>query len=180
MKSLKDRYLKPASAGPSSDPTSDQAGAAPAPVPAPYVDRAKARRMNLAVTPASVNPPAASTTSAPVEKANPFAASSRGSLLLAKMGFSSSSTVSAAPNLYATPAADTDSAPPPTRGLGALIQPRVIESSRVSRDARPGLGSAPLVPLLGTAEIERSGNGEKRGWRDDVREQNRKRWKDMN
>lgn len=75
-------------------------------------------------------------------------------------------------------------------GLGTLIQPRVIESAGLGggREAtRPGLGSRKLVEIetvaAGTAG-EGGGEGEagaggKRDWREDVREKNRKRFREM-
>ncbi|KAI5480044.1 Forkhead-associated (FHA) domain containing protein [Pseudohyphozyma bogoriensis] len=102
--------------------------------------------------------------SAPTPPVNPFESTSRGAVLLSKL---------------TKPGTTDDTA---TTGLGTLIQPKTVGAGR---EERPGLGSRPLVDIV---REDRAGNGntssthgasEKRGWREDVREASRKRYKEM-
>ncbi|GAA5823780.1 hypothetical protein JCM11251_003291 [Rhodosporidiobolus azoricus] len=204
MKGLKDKFLqvgakekKPNSAGSSET-------AAPKPT---YINRAAARRQRdvSAVTTSAkaakhsssssksvsgpFNPffaipgPAASFSAAPsratpnLTSADPFSAESKGAQLLSKL-----STASPASSFASSPAHRQP-------GLGNLIQPRTFDASAPGgggREARPGLGSRQLVEIEkvsqnrgGGAGGELGRGGEKRDWREDVREASRKRFREM-
>ncbi|GAA6003827.1 hypothetical protein JCM10207_006426 [Rhodosporidiobolus poonsookiae] len=195
LKGLKERFLKPDSGGkgkPSARAAPPSAPASASSSPA-FIDRAAARRHRDAAPPApssrkpqpkaapALNPffavpgPAASfsappsrTTAAP-KPPDPFAEGSKGAAMLAKLSgpgvapsSSSSSTSSAA-----------------TPGLGTLIQPRTLASSSSSsgEGARAGLGSRPLIAIERVAADQST--GEKRDWREDVREKSRKRFREL-
>jgi hypothetical protein len=183
MRGLKEQFLKPASAkaAPSwASPSTD--GAASSSKPA-FIDRAAARRSRTGAPtqPSSVSssytgssspffavpgsrtaPDYSSTPSAP--PSNPFGATSKGAVLLSKLGGGDSASSSTS---------STQS------GLGTLIQPKSFTGG--SREERPGLGSRSLTVVSGGEESSALGaaGGEKRGWREDVREANRKRFREM-
>lgn len=178
MRGLKEQFLKPtvtkAAPSHSSPTTSDVASNPSAPA---FIDRAAARRSR---TGAPAKPPSASSissspffavpgsrnnapdysSSSSSPASNPFGATSKGAVLLSKLGGDGSASAS-----------------PSQRGLGTLIQPKSFAGG--SREERPGLGSRPLA-VVGGAGTEVSAVGaEKRGWREDAREANRKRFRDM-
>ncbi|GAA5869125.1 hypothetical protein JCM8547_008703 [Rhodosporidiobolus lusitaniae] len=201
MKGLKEKLLKPAVGSPSSSSSSSAATSAkPASAstssPA-YINRAAARRQRdgpsqaspsskasktprTAVSTAAPSPfftvpgPAASFSVAPTSaaKVDPFGAESKGAQMLSKL-----SSASSAPGFR--------------RGgtrLGTLIQPRTVDTSgsvgggdRGGEASRAGLGSRKLVQIEQIAASAGGGGkaGEKRDWREDVREASRKRFREM-
>ncbi|KAL8284232.1 hypothetical protein RQP46_004981 [Phenoliferia psychrophenolica] len=143
-----------------------------------FVDRAAARRARTGATakPALASPffavpgrtassfSAATTTAAPTPQAppeNPFATTSRGAQLLSKL----------------TRPSGGDSPDAAGAGLGTLIQPRTFDTATTGREMKPGLGSKPLV-VIGQPKSP-GDQGGKRGWREDAREANRKRFKEL-
>lgn len=195
MKGLKEQLLKPkTSAAAAPSPITPRTGAkavdkdddATPSGASPFVDRAAARRSRnrdaggSAKSQTTATPPflnlggSSSVMSAPASiiapPSNPFASTSKGAVLLAKLGGASASTV---PSASATP----------TSGLGKLIEPKTIGGGGIGGAVRgvqdrPGLGSRPLVAIdRGEAEVREA--GAKRGWREDVREANRKRFREM-
>ncbi|ORY88977.1 hypothetical protein BCR35DRAFT_300734 [Leucosporidium creatinivorum] len=183
MRGLKEQFLKPASAkaGPF-DSTATTNNAASSSTKPGFIDRAAARRSR---TGAAAKPPPTSSSSAAASSSpffavpgsrnapdysstpsappsDPFGATSKGAVLLSKLGGggSASSSIST-----------------PQGGLGTLIQPKSLAGG--SREERPGLGSRPLSVVGGGGEASALGAGEKRGWREDVREANRKRFREM-
>ncbi|SCV71563.1 BQ2448_3151 [Microbotryum intermedium] len=106
-------------------------------------------------------------TSSTARPIDPFASESKGAQLLAKVGGGAkgigSSTIAAS-----TTITTTMSTP---RGLGQLIDPKVLNG-----DAKSGLGSRPLKALWQPVVVNDAKPG---GWREDVREASRKRWKEM-
>lgn len=104
---------------------------------------------------------------------DPFGSTSKGAMLLSKMG--------AGPEIGVDNSSATASTRSVGNGLGSLIEPKTLSSGI---DARPGLGSRPMVSLM-SIDSQANIGGEKRGstaaasWRDDVREKNRKRFREM-
>ena len=130
---------------------------------AAFVDRAKQRRSRDGST--ATIPPTQETgqnnslhqsTSASPQPAaaDPFSSDSVGARLLSKFGGTDPSTI-------------------PERGLGKMIEAKTVGGG--SRDSRPGLGSQPLVDAV----QDRRTPGQKRSWLEDVREANRKRFRDL-
>lgn len=163
MRGLKDQFLKPANSASKPSPVSS----APSSAPKPFIDRAAARRQRTgpskpptpSPSPFFTVPGSAPSQSAPptAPPSNPFASSSRGALLLSKMSGEPSGSAGG--------------------GLGALIQPKSFDTKTTGREERPGLGSKKLV-VIGEQAGSAGGEG-KRGWREDVREANRKRFREM-
>lgn len=107
---------------------------------------------------------------------NPFDSTSRGAQLLAKMSSSSNSiSITESPSTYSSTS---------THGLGTLIQAKTFAQNGGSREEKPGLGSRDLV-IIGAEDSQIGGSrseknvGGKRDWREDVRERNRKRFREM-
>ncbi|KAK4699751.1 hypothetical protein P7C70_g6506, partial [Phenoliferia sp. Uapishka_3] len=190
MRGLKDKYLAPSGSGGGSIGSRKKAAqlventaklpgnsaAAPVLDSPKFVDRAAARR---ALTGAAAKPP--------VAQPSPFFA-------IPGRGSSSASTVMAAPspivppeNPFGTTSRGAQLLSKLTRtesvdgaGLGTLIQPRTFDTTTTGREQRPGLGSKQLVVIGQPKPGEGAeGNGGKRGWREDVREANRKRFKEL-
>ncbi|GAA5876463.1 hypothetical protein JCM1840_005546 [Sporobolomyces johnsonii] len=128
--------------------------------------------------------------------ANPFASDSKGAQLLSKLsGPPSSVSPTTTTTTSAAAASSTPQGPPSgsgsgrAPGLGTLIAARTFDTNAVGRDARPGLGSRPLVDIAtisgsggaggGGAGSGSGSGGEKRDWREDVREASRKRFREM-
>lgn len=158
MRGLKEQFLKPIVKAVDVKMTSDDT---PAPPKTTYINRAAARRSRTgAAHPAASPSPffsvpgsriAPDFASAPTPApSDPFNSTSKGAVLLSKLGGS-------------TPG-----------GLGTLIQPKSFTGG--SREERPGLGSRPLT--VGASESA-SSSASKRDWREDARDQNRKRFKEM-
>lgn len=192
MRGLKDQFLKPAGSTPSKGlpdvKGSTTIDGTPAEARPAFIDRAAARRSRTGVTtkpPRATGgpPPKPSTAASPFfavpgsraapdyasspsqPPADPFSATSKGALLLSKLGGGGSSAA-----VGSSPSSGAGS------GLGTLIQTKSVGSG--ARDERPGLGSRPLVAVGGEdAGLGAGAAGDKRGWRDDAREANRKRFK---
>lgn len=162
MQGLKDKYL----ASPAKSASATKGA---------FVDRARQRRTREGPT-ASVpgsqpskleaaisgtNSTSSSRAATPPVAVDPFEAESKGALLLSKMGQSSGLTGGDAGG----------------KGLGTLVQAKTFVG--VERDARPGLGSRALVDAHDPNQQPTSGSDSRRGWRDDVREASRKRFKEM-
>ncbi|GAA5854366.1 hypothetical protein JCM3766R1_002299 [Sporobolomyces carnicolor] len=67
-------------------------------------------------------------------------------------------------------------------GLGTLIEARTFDRGPLDANARPGLGSRPLIAIDQVAQQQRRDEttmAAKRDWRQDVREASRKRFKEM-
>ncbi|GAA5897397.1 uncharacterized protein JCM6883_006687 [Sporobolomyces salmoneus] len=194
LKGLKDKFLKPSA-------KSTTATAMPQPTTtaktsdSPYINRAAARRARDAgsknvsalttrnsnksataspffsvpgVTSSStfVAPPS-STTSKP----DPFTSESKGAKLLSKMSGGGGGGSSSTPSKQSRGI-----------GLGTLIEARTFDKGTAgggggTRDARPGLGSRPLIAIEQVGQ--QAGDPSKRDWREDVREASRKRFKEM-
>lgn len=145
------------------------------PGPSPYVDRAKARR--LAHGPQADQPPPSSfygpdgrgvksappnaaprparpVAAEPAERPDPFAATSKGASMLAKLSGSA-----------------TSSGPPM---LGQLVEARSMHASPADR---AGLGSREVV--TGVEQVAARSGGSGGDWRESVREASRKRFRDM-
>ncbi|KDE09444.1 hypothetical protein MVLG_00346 [Microbotryum lychnidis-dioicae p1A1 Lamole] len=186
MKGLKEQYrIGPGLKNSTVTPIEGKDGVDPSstrPGETPFIDRAKIRRernigadevatktsKQITSAPFFTVPGAnaahsiisASSTTRPID---PFGSESKGAKLLAKVGGAGLSTPTAAS------ASTTTMATP--RGLGQLIDPKVLNG-----DAKSGLGSRPLKALLQPVVIHDAKQG---GWREDVREASRKRWKEM-
>ncbi|CEQ42325.1 SPOSA6832_04116 [Sporobolomyces salmonicolor] len=199
MRGLKEKLLKPATnrtPAPSAPTTVPSPTASSRPSSPAFVDRAAARRARDASArpsrPAAAKPgptpfftvpgrtPTSSFAAPPSASAappasysapNPFSSDSKGAQLLSKLS---------GPAASPSPTATSSTLPGSNRspGLGTLIEARTLDTSAVGRDARPGLGSRPLVDIatLGGAA---SGASEKRDWREDVREASRKRFREI-
>ncbi|KAK4047872.1 hypothetical protein OIO90_006033 [Microbotryomycetes sp. JL221] len=166
MVALKQQYLAPsASAG----------------QPRPFVDRAKQRRSrdgatasvtaafkptggsDQAVQASSATSTPAQTLADPESNVDPFSSGSKGAQLLSKMS---------------GPAARSDeTAGQAVSHLGKLVEARTVGVSTGRLESRPGLGSRPLIDAHAAAP--QSAVGDKRSWQDDVREANRKRFRDL-
>lgn len=186
MQGLKDRYLKPTKSEPATkskfkvqgdsltQPTEDESMPPPLKPKPKFIDRAAARRSrdphtahvaapltngtSLASVPSIVAPPRPP----PV---NPFGTESRGAQLLSKLSGGQASTSD-------NHLGDSE------RGLGTLIEPKTVGAG--GRDARPGLGSKPMVAIMADATGDVSGGKrDPDDWREDVRERNRKRFREM-
>ncbi|GAA5940673.1 uncharacterized protein JCM15063_006320 [Sporobolomyces koalae] len=185
LRGLRDQFLKPTkptAAKPASttnvSPTKTKTGST-------FVDRAAARRARDAtIANENVRKPnkpepspfftvpgvtSSSTMAAPPAKTtrvDPFSSESRGAQLLSKM----SGPKSLDPN---------SSSATGRTGLGTLIEARTFDKSggRGGPESRPGLGSRPLVGIESIGQPVSV--GDKRDWREDVREASRKRFKDL-
>ena len=102
-----------------------------------------------------------------VVQPTPFQADSRGAQLLSKLTAPTSAPSDTPPLATSLPT----QVPVASRRLGQLIVARSIPTTQ--GESRPGLGSAPLVAL------EQAALSSKRDWREDIREQSRKRFKDL-
>lgn len=169
IKDLKAKYLLelvPFTPPPSSAPP-PLASSAPPPASTStvYRDRADQRR-KLGPSP---NPRVKSRlpSTPPIIQSTPFQADSRGAQMLSKLT-ARSPVPSATPLVASTLVSQTTEG---SRRLGQLVTARSIPTAR--GDSRPGLGSAPLVT------VEQGEVLGKRDWREDVREQSRKRFRDL-
>ncbi|GAA5969473.1 hypothetical protein JCM11641_008126 [Rhodosporidiobolus odoratus] len=168
-----------------------------------FVDRAAARRHRdgapsrapAPAKPAPMNPffaipgPAASFSAppsqTPASSLDSFSSESKGAQLLSKLTRPSPASSATSPTA-ATSVTGAASRPSGT-GLGTLIQPRTFDPTAPgARDARPGLGSGRLVEIEkvsqkpnGKGGVGGGAAGEKRNWREDVREASRKRYREM-
>lgn len=113
---------------------------------------------------------------------DPFSATSKGAILLQKMGAGGNlnqATLSSPPLLLNGESSQSSerSGSGGGAGLGSLIDPKTF---CMASEARPGLGSRPLVSLM---DLDAVNGGDKRSaagdWREDVREKNRKRFREM-
>lgn len=174
MRGLKDQFLKPPPVNNRTvEPSVEISSKEPIPATPVFVDRAKARRLRTAVEakqrasttigPSRPTPspffsvPGATTSSITSQPpTTPFSSTSKGAVLLSKL----------------TKPSDSET------GLGTLIQPRTFDVATTGKE-RPGLGSKPLVDISGGESEAQQVNGGKRGWREDVREANRKRFREM-
>ncbi|GAA6011200.1 hypothetical protein JCM11491_006754 [Sporobolomyces phaffii] len=190
IKGLKDKFLKPPK--PSKPNSSSTASVTPRSSnsrdsTSSFVDRAAARRARdagaIAKQPSKPTPSpffsvpgvtSSSTFVAPpsaIVKADPFSSDSKGAKLLSKMGGAGGGSTSNA--IEKSPTA-------PLQGMGTLIEARTFDKSAAGggggREARPGLGSRPLVAI---DRVGQTPTSDKRDWREDVREASRKRFKEM-
>lgn len=157
VRGLKEKFLKPVV---KSGGIQSTAGSSTPPAKTTYINRAAARRSRTgpsappAPSPFFAVPGSRAAPDFASPPSNPFSESSKGAVLLSKLGGSAPST--------------------PGSGLGTLIQPKAFGGSL---QERPGLGSRPLTVVDGSASAQ--GSSGKRDWREEVRDQNRKRFKEM-
>lgn len=194
LKDLKQQFMQKAKPTAAIETSSGGVDDAPAGAK-PFVDRARARRARNALEPAPIPvrrnaPPAAvsspffavpgATAAAAAAAHDPFDASSRGALLLGKLTKqpppSSSSAARAVTGSGAELVHDSHDSPSKGTGLGKLIDVRGFAGG-----AKAGLGSRPLevvgqarAPMGGSPEIAAAG-----GWRENVKEMNRRRFKQL-
>ncbi|BGP50359.1 hypothetical protein JCM10450v2_006281 [Rhodotorula kratochvilovae] len=196
MALLRGKLLKPAPASLAKGTAPSAAQSKPTPPKPTFVDRAAARRHRDAgaapILPSPRARPAASSSAAPspfftvpggpagasfasapapvgsAAAADPFGSDSRGAQLLSKLS-----------------RAGADSNGGASAGLGTLVEARTYApAAGDARDARPGLGSKPL--LVGVEKVSEArrggggapGTGEKRDWREEGRARSYKRFRE--
>ncbi|KAM0755643.1 hypothetical protein T439DRAFT_330753 [Meredithblackwellia eburnea MCA 4105] len=147
-----------------------------------FVDRAAARRARTGAAPTETVPPppfpcptpffavpgagpASSKAGVPQIQPNPFSSDSKGAQLLSKL---------------TQPSANGLGSGAQRKGLGKLVEARSFDpSAEGGRDHRPGLGSQKLVNVVERHAASATSMEGKRGWREEGKELNRKRFKEL-